>query len=297
MQFHIAKLFLYQVSFFERNLQQSPLLNLSMLCEGLESAKSFLDLYLWLPPNSEMNLTLTEWVQLSFGTTQATKFAIVSQSPNVEMQTRQLRDSLNIEHLLRQLRLRVGALMGRGGTGAIELDVFSRYETRLRKVQTWYTQMSKATTQVPNNQYPDSASPHSTTLRHSSANTPSPHHQSSYPTSIAGVSPQSSSEVPLVPSPYSHQQQPQSYPGNPIPMGSSDPLQSSMPNINMLPMQTYDTAYGTTPALSMPDFMNAPGWDALFSVPMEDVSWLLDGSSPGDPGWGLYNQDPNPNFE
>ncbi|PVI00449.1 hypothetical protein DM02DRAFT_527040 [Periconia macrospinosa] len=286
MQFHIAKIFLYQVAFFERNLQQSPLLNLSMLCEGLESAKSFLDIYLRLPPKAEMALTLTEWVQLSFGVTQAAKFAIVSKSPNVEIQTRELRKNLNMENLFRHLRLRIGALIRGGGTGNAEKDAFSRYFTRLKKIQMWYEKMSKAT------EYYGSTSPPSSTLHPSSGTTPSPHQQSPYTSSVAEVSPQSSSEMSFVP-PYTHQQIP-SYPTGPI-HPTSDQLQAHSANVNVMPMGPY-ASYGSAPTLSFPEFMNAPGWDELFTVPMVDFNWVTDNSPPSaNPGWeGQY--DPTSNF-
>ncbi|KAJ4377462.1 hypothetical protein N0V83_000287 [Neocucurbitaria cava] len=145
MQFHIAKLFLYQVAFFERNLQHSPALHLNILCEGLEGAKSFLDLYLWLPPKSEMALTNSEWIQLSFGVTLAAKFAIVSREPNVETHTRDLRQRLNIDSVFRHLALRIGALVGRSGEGNKQKDIFFHYEQRVRKIQKWYERMLRAT--------------------------------------------------------------------------------------------------------------------------------------------------------
>ncbi|KAJ4293388.1 hypothetical protein N0V90_008671 [Kalmusia sp. IMI 367209] len=145
MQFHTAKLFLFQAAFFERNLQQSPTMHLNILAEGLEGAKAFLDLYLWLPPKSEMALTNSEWIQLSFGVTQAAKFAIISKAPAVEVQTRDLRHRLNIDHVFRHLTLRIGALVGRAGEGDKKKDIFYHYEQRTRKIKNWYEKMTKAT--------------------------------------------------------------------------------------------------------------------------------------------------------
>ena len=145
MQFHTAKLFLYQVAFFERSLQHNPSLHLRTLCEGLEAAKTFLDLYLWLPPKSEMNLTNSEWIQVNFGMTLAAKFAIVSKDPSVESQTRELRHRLNVDHFFRHLSLRIGALVGRSDDGSPQWDTFAYYEHRVRKVQNWYERMCRAT--------------------------------------------------------------------------------------------------------------------------------------------------------
>jgi len=278
MQFHTAKLFLYQVAFFERNLQQSPALHLNILCEGLESAKSFLDLYLWLPPTSEMALTNAEWVQLSFGLTQAAKFAIVSKSPNVETQTRELRQRLNIEHVFRHLSLRIGALVGRAGERNKNKDIFFYYETRVRKIQTWYEKMSRATSS-------NSPAPPQKQSKLAASASPSPpiHTPSPYSSHTPeGVPPQHHQEQQQqqyqqtpIPASYSHQQlQPLAWTTPPAPM-PGDIYQDQTAALGMMPMSTYGT-YSPVPSIAFPDLMSAPGWDTLFAVPMEDTSWYID---------------------
>jgi hypothetical protein len=278
MQFHTAKLFLYQVAFFERNLQQSPYLHLAILCEGLEGSKSFLDLYLWLPPKSEMALTNIEWIQLNFGVTLAAKFAIVSRNPHVEAQTRELRNRLNIDHVFRHLALRIGALVGRAGEGNKQKDIFYYYEMRTRKIQGWYEKMLRATgTASPPNaahsQTPSSNNPH----------------------------PQSASSGIPVSTTFSHQQPkthtaPINYPDYNLPqhntaqqpMPPPPPPQPAMAAVGLAPLHSYQPqpAYSSSssaaPALAFPDLMMAQGWDSMFAIPMEHDS-LFDTSL----GYGL----------
>lgn len=279
MQFHTAKLFLYQVAFFERSLQHHPALHLNTLCEGLESAKSFLDLYLWLPPKSEMALTNSEWIQLSFGVTLAAKFAIVSKDPNVEPQTRELRRRLNIENVFRHLSLRIGALVGRAGEGNKQKDIFYHYELRTRKIQTWYERMVKAT---------GSDSPPSQPI----------------PRVVPRASPQPPSNYartnPTTPTPTPPQiSMTNNYSPQPSVAYSNELLTSEAPSVGMAPMSSapFVANYSPVPALAFPDLMNAPGWDTLFTIPMEDSAWNFDtnngfqgfnigGSPPSDGTWG-----------
>src|SRR5690242_18438093 len=256
MQFHTAKLFLYQVAFFERNLQQSPYLHLNILCEGLEGAKSFLDLYLWLPPKSEMALTNIEWILLNFGVTLAAKFAIVSRNPHVETQTRELRNRLNIDHVFRHLALRIGALVGRAGEGNKQKDIFFHYEQRTRKIQKWYEKMIRATgTMSPpqaSNQQPSS-------------------HPQSQPSPPVSITP---SGVP-VSATFSHQQPqyyaaPINYPDYSVPqnVGQQQNQPPQMAAVGLAPLSSYQQ-YSPTPAIAFPELMMAQGWSSMFAIPME----------------------------
>ena len=277
MQFHTAKLFLYQVAFFERNLQQSAALHLNILCEGLESAKSFLNLYLWLPPKSELSLTNAEWVQLNFGVTLAAKFAIVSKAPNVEPQTRELRQRLDIEHVFRHLSLRIGALIGRSGERNKNKDIFFYYETRVRKIQTWYEKMSRAISPDNTNSPPQRSTLAASTNTSPQGRTPSPyasHTPESAPSQHLQEQQQQYQQTPISAN-YSHQQpQAPTWTTPPAPL-PSDIYQNQTAALGMMPMGTYG-AYSPVPPIAFPDLMSAPGWDALFAVPMEDTSWYLD---------------------
>jgi hypothetical protein len=288
MQFHIAKLFLYQVAYFERNLQQSPALNLNILCEGLESSKSFLDLYLWLPPKSEMALTNTEWVQLSFGVTQAAKFAIISREPGVEQQTRDLRHRLNIDHVFRHLALRIGALVGRAGEGNKSKDIFSYYEHRVRQIQKWYERMIRATAlpppvaqvastkrdtkptnhqRIPPSQSHDlqvnepavepSQVPVSATFSHQQP----PGHVQSNPYSQEPLQTPTYQQAPLQPIPYQHDPY-QTTTYQPTPQGSSTG------SMGLTPVSSY-SSYSPVPTIAYSDLMNAHGWGNMFTIPME----------------------------
>lgn len=255
MQFHTAKLFLYQVAFFERSLQHNPALHLQTLCEGLESAQAFLDLYLWLPPKSEMNLTNSEWIQLNFGVTLAAKFAIVSKDPKVEPQTRDLRKRLNIEKVFRHLSLRIGALVGRTDNGQRQKDVFAYYDHRVRKIQTWYERMCRAT---------GSGSPETQPIH----TVPPPLAPAVH---TAPLGPSNTTQYGATAHPAYVPQPAMTYPNSTL---STDP--SSSMGTASLSSAPYTIAYGNMPMLAFPDLMNAPGWDMLFDVPMENSDWFYD---------------------
>ncbi|KAF2746090.1 hypothetical protein M011DRAFT_487604 [Sporormia fimetaria CBS 119925] len=143
VQYHTARLFLYQVSFFERKLHRDSAIYLSALREGIEAAKQFLDFCLSLRTKAELNLTNAEWVQLDFGTTLAAKFVLAGEDPAVEAQTRDVRKELNFPHVIRQMCLRVSALASRADGPNRENDVFAYFDQRLRKVRLWYESMSR----------------------------------------------------------------------------------------------------------------------------------------------------------
>jgi hypothetical protein len=299
MQFHTAKLFLYHVAFFERNLQQAPGLHLNIICEGLEGAKSFLDLYLWLPPKSEMALTNTEWIQLSFGVTLAAKFAIVSKEPDIEPHTRDQRHRLNIDNVFRHLALRIGALVGRAGEGNKHKDIFFYYEQRVRKIQKWYERMIRATgADSPGDQ----------------ANAPAKAHQRASPPQSQGPynnpTSASSSSVPVSATfshqqpqgyaqsmPYQHQPMAMAHQQVPQYMQQQMAQQPSLAAMGMTPMSTY-ASYSPVPSVAYPDLMNAQGWDNMFAIPMEhdtlfDVSQgygLGMASPPSEASWDSSSQ-------
>ncbi|KAF2649761.1 hypothetical protein K491DRAFT_610185 [Lophiostoma macrostomum CBS 122681] len=268
IQFHTAKLFLHQVIFFERQLQHDLIPHLEILREGLESAKAFLDLYLWMSPKSEMALTLSEWIQLNFGLTLAAKFAVVSRAPDVEAQTRDLRQRLNIDNVFRHLTLRIGALVGRATDGTKDRDIFAYYEQRVRKVQTWYDGMIRAT----------------------SISTPPT--QPSQPSSSSHSTPQipaqrfSSTSASPLPPPNAHSMNSAEYsPQQTMCFGHSMPAGAETQPLGPIP---YTADYGQIPTIAFPELINAPGWDMPFTMPMEDNSWLADLST-GYEGVGTTN--------
>lgn len=279
-------------------------MHLKILSEGLEGAKSFLDLYLWLPPKSEMALTNPEWIQLSFGVTQAAKFAIVSQMPAVEAQTRELRQRLNIDHIFRHLSLRIGALVGRAGEGNKQEDIFYHYEQRTRKIRNWYEKMTRAVTPKRTSDLGLDASLLYRKPLHGQPHSTSPPYESSASSTRASsvqATTQELSQIPLSTT-LLHQQPPQGVSTQNRPMSGdfSQPLLSNTYDVpaielGMMPVDAYST-YGDAPWMAIPDLMNAPGWDSPFAIPMEDMSWLVDpsqgyrgmnqASSPSENSWG-----------
>jgi hypothetical protein len=272
MQYHTAKLFLYQVAYFERSLQQNSVLHLNTLCEGLEAAKAFFDLYLWLPARSEQNLTNSEWIQLSFGTTLAAKLAVVSKDPSVEPQTRELRHQMNIDNAFRHLVLRIGALIGRAEDGTRRKDIFAHYENRVRKIQNWYERMCRATG--------SDSPPNRNTNVHQmpTQGSQDPNQLLSQPHTIPPNQPQN------MPPPAYSQPSAMAYSNGPI---STTPL-AGVGMTSMSPAQ-YTTGYSAIPTIAFGDLMTAPGWDMPFTIPMDDSAWMFDPTA-GYPGVNMANQ-------
>jgi hypothetical protein len=296
MQFHTAKLFLYQTAFFERSLQQNPSLHLSTLCEGLESAKSFMDLYLWLPPKSEQNLTNSEWMQISFGLTLAAKFAVVSKDPTVEPQTRDLRRQLNIDNLFRHLELRLGALVGRNDDGTRRKDIFAHYENRVRRIKTWYERMCRATgspdspsSQENVRQLPQHVQQNQSQIQHNQQQIPQEQPQMMAPQQHVQHQqqhPSHSTNPPMAsPSAYAQQQQPtMAYTSN-TSMPTTDLASVNMTTLSP-PQYNTTTGYTPVPTIAFPDLMTAPGWDNLYDIPMMDSEWMYS-AAPGMPQMNL----------
>ncbi len=289
MQFHTAKLFLYQVAYFERNLQHSPELNLEILCEGLEGAKSFLDVYLWLPPKAEMALTNSEWIQLSFGVTLAAKFAIISKEPHVEAQTRELRHRLNIDHVFRHLALRIGSLVGRADDGNKQKDIFFYYEQRVRKIENWYERMSqatgadKSTTQALGTRITTHNQPYSSSSRASKpAAISSPDLPFHVPISAPFIDQRPQGYSPPQPQPAQN-----FIPSQPVPLPDPPSTQTSYQNpvaaVGMTPISSYQSFSNSVPSIAFPDLVHANGWNNMFAIPMEHEGLVLDVSQ----GYGL----------
>ena len=286
MQFHTAKLFLYQVAFFERNLQHTPASHLNILTEGLEGAKSFLDLYLWLPPKSEMALTNSEWIQLNFGVTLAAKFAIVSKDPSVEAHTRALRQRLNIDNVFRHLALRIGALVSPSGEGSKQKDIFYHYELRVRKIQNWYERMVQATgsgsplAQQANLQVAAAANPR-VPQRHpgSAASTPSP--QIGMPSTVSSPPPPHHHHHPAQ---HPQQHSPQYPPSHTSQQALAYTNNLALPSgtvasVGMTQISSPYSNYHQNPPIAFPDLMNAPGWDSFTMLPLEENAWAFDVNS------------------
>ena len=146
MQLHTIELFLYQISLLNRNsgsennttcLSSWPLWRLEILRSGLASAKLLFDTDLSLPSRTEMTFNNTEWVQLGFALTVASKFSVAGKAQSVSAKTMSLRRSLDISGVLKQNILRTRALISSKLDADGERDVFFHYEKRAMTLQCW----------------------------------------------------------------------------------------------------------------------------------------------------------------
>lgn len=175
MQYRTAEMYLCQAASFWRagQPQLDAAVRAELLGTGLAAAKSLLDYYLALPVYADMALNNSEWIQISFAVTVASRLlamgAATSPSPNTQPQdnnnnnhndddsgggnrnhrqrpqpmtmTRALRQqSLDLANAIRHLALRVGALVTQQVDAQGGRDIFHHYEQRVRRMQVWYEQ-------------------------------------------------------------------------------------------------------------------------------------------------------------
>lgn len=145
MQFHTVELYLCQICLFDRKCDSSMTPSISwspwhleILCSGLVAAKSLFDFYLSLPLRTEMAFNNSEWVQISFGLTVASKLAVTATKASFYHQTMSLRRSLNMSDILKQSIFRTTALATTCVDADGDRDVFYHYEQRVRLVQRWF---------------------------------------------------------------------------------------------------------------------------------------------------------------
>ena len=84
-----------------------------------------------------MTFNNTEWVQLGFALTVASKFSVAGKAQSVSAKTMSLRRSLNILGVLKQTILRTRALISSNLDADGERDVFFHYEKRAMTLQCW----------------------------------------------------------------------------------------------------------------------------------------------------------------
>ncbi|KAI9837897.1 MAG: hypothetical protein M1837_002687 [Sclerophora amabilis] len=145
MQFHTVELYLYQICLLERygSTSTTPPIpwspwRLEILCAGLIAAKSLLGYYLSLPLRTEMAFNNSEWVQLGFALTVASKLSIAATDEAVCWETTNLRSSLGMSSILKQSVFRMGALTTSRVDAHGERDVFYHFEQRSKRVQRWF---------------------------------------------------------------------------------------------------------------------------------------------------------------
>ncbi|RYP70615.1 hypothetical protein DL771_005328 [Monosporascus sp. 5C6A] len=142
MQYRTAELYLCQTAFFYKAVQLDTVLHAELLCSGLAAAKSLMDFYLSLPVYADMAFNNSEWIQISFAITVASRLAIASTHRAVDHQTRALRQSLDLSNIIRHLSLRIGALVTQQVDAQGSRDIFYHYDQRVRRMHAWYERCS-----------------------------------------------------------------------------------------------------------------------------------------------------------
>ncbi|RYP31398.1 hypothetical protein DL767_005798 [Monosporascus sp. MG133] len=154
MQYRTAEMYLCQTAFFYKAVQLDTVLHTELLCSGLAAAKSLMDFYLSLPVYADMAFNNSEWIQISFAITVASRLAIASTHRAVDHQTRALRQSLDLSNIIRHLSLRIGALVTQQVDAQGDRDIFYHYDQRVRRMQAWYERCSAPARKVKVEQQP-----------------------------------------------------------------------------------------------------------------------------------------------
>ncbi len=167
-------MYLCQAASFQKTAQLDAAAHAELLCSGLAAAKSLLDYYLSLPVYADIALNNSEWIQISFAITVASRLAVATTANTttaaaanpatggtiaaavassvlggagalapvpvvMDPQTRAaLRQSLDLANVLRHLSLRIGALVTQQVDSHGGRDIFYHYEQRVRRMQAWY---------------------------------------------------------------------------------------------------------------------------------------------------------------
>lgn len=137
MLFHTVELHNVQMRLFGHPPLGTPY-DVGVLSEGFKAATSLLGLYLSLPLRREIFFNNTEWMQLSFALTVAAKLMFAAADHSISEQTKGLRDSLDLPGILRQAVLRLGVLVSSATDDQGELDVFTKYQHVVKRLQTWF---------------------------------------------------------------------------------------------------------------------------------------------------------------
>jgi hypothetical protein len=155
MQYRTAELYLCQAAFFHKTAQLDATVQADLLCKGLSAAKSLLDFYLGLPVYAEMAFNNSEWIQISFAITVASRLAVASKHKSLDPQTRNLRQSLDLGNVIRHLSLRIGSLVTQQVDRHGSRDIFFHFEQRVRRIQSWFERFSTPSRkQRPDQQQP-----------------------------------------------------------------------------------------------------------------------------------------------
>ncbi|KAI9721706.1 MAG: hypothetical protein M1812_002040 [Candelaria pacifica] len=164
-QYYTVELFLYQISLLDPTRESDPSRpfpwvpwRLEMLCAGLISARSMLGSFLSLPLDAARAFNNSQWVQIGFAITVASKLSIAATERAVARETMSYRQSLGMSNLLRQCVFRTGSLATDFVDEHGERDVFYHYEQRGKRIQTWYESHVAPDNAIDTSSYPSSQS-------------------------------------------------------------------------------------------------------------------------------------------
>lgn len=123
------------------NSGQAPPLNphvVQWLTESMISVKSLLSFFAVVPSENIPAISNTEWITLYCGMSLAARMDIVSRHASIFQATRSVRNSLQLQHVLRQAVLRLEAATSQDVDDYGDRDAFFHLLQRAKQVENWY---------------------------------------------------------------------------------------------------------------------------------------------------------------
>lgn len=108
------------------------------LTESMISVKSLLSFFAIVPSDNIPAISNTEWITLYCGMSLAARMDIVSRHPSIVQATRSVRNSLQLQHVLRQAVLRLETATGKDVDDSGDRDAFFHLLQRAKQVEDWY---------------------------------------------------------------------------------------------------------------------------------------------------------------
>ncbi|KAI1342169.1 hypothetical protein F5Y15DRAFT_333731 [Xylariaceae sp. FL0016] len=130
MRYHTAELFLCQAAFLDKAIHLDAHLHSELVYASFAAAKAVLEHYLSLPEGAETAFNHSEWIQIGFTLTVASRLTVASHY--------QYRRLLNLPDLWHRLSRRMHALVTDQQDDNGDRDLFFRNEQRLRGIQAWF---------------------------------------------------------------------------------------------------------------------------------------------------------------
>ncbi|KAH7012358.1 hypothetical protein B0J12DRAFT_446624 [Macrophomina phaseolina] len=138
MLFHAVQLHAVQMRLFLSGLRAGVSNDIQELDEGFKAANALFGYYLSLPLRRESTFNNSEWLQLSFALTVGAKLMFAASDHMLARAAKELRASLDMSAIFRQVLLRLNALEPPAADGPEEPDVFRQYGQRVKRMQTWF---------------------------------------------------------------------------------------------------------------------------------------------------------------